>query len=833
MRRSRGDVIGKAMLLGALLFWQWAAYAAAPVVAAGVRHAVALDAAGNLYAWGSDAMGQLGVGRVLRSHSPVPVALSAKLVQIASGNEFSLALDDAGQVWAWGSDLVGQLGDGGKSSRSIPVAIGTGYAAVAASGKLGVGLKTDGSVWTWGYAGTSSMAFSGTRNPVQLGAGFGRISAGYGIVLALKSDGSLWQWAGGATTPTQVAGTYVAMAAGQGWDSASSHSLAIGTDGKLWAWALGATTPTAVAASGSFSQVAVGYRNFLALKSDGELLQWTNGIAAAPATLGTGYRAIAAGLEFGMSHFSFAIKTDGTLWAWGSNYYGRLGDGTTTDRATPVQVGSGYAAIAAGLTHAVGLKSDGTALAWGDNSFGELGDGSNIRQPVPQRIGTGYSVVAAGQNHNLALKPDGSLWVWGDNSCGQLGGSGRFGIGGTLDPFLSQSSPVLLDSGYRAVAAGDDFSAAIKTDGSLWVWGAKPTSNSGFACTATPTSLGTGFVSVSAGGGHLLALKADGTLWAYGTNGSGELGDGTTTLRTQPVQVGTGYAAAAAGKWNSVGVKTDGSLWGWGAQWERCQVGAPTAACMAPAQLGNGFANVAAGWEHNLALKTDGSLWAWGGPNIAGELGDGSTAIRLDPVGIGGNYATVAAGRRFSLAVAHDGTVHSWGLNDEGQLGQGVYAEPHTPQLTINGEANGFLDLNEAVPNAITALLVPKFLAVARKVGGLESLSLSVDLRGLLDSATRAGGGYNVYVAAQAGAGGATWYQLSPTRGWSGLAWPMAEFMTGVALAAQTDSVVVELLDKTDVSGLVGSRIHVGYGSDADEMLRAGRYREVLTISAP
>ncbi|WP_295612359.1 CARDB domain-containing protein [uncultured Lamprocystis sp.] len=285
-------------------------------------------------------------------------------------------------------------------------------------------------------------------------------------------------------------------------------------------------------------------------------------------------------LAVGFDH-SLALKPDGSLWAWGDNWYGQLGNATTlTAQITPVQVLTGVAAVAAGEFCTQAIKTDGSLWAWGSNDFGQLGDGTHAHRSTPVRVLTGVAAVAAGDYHSLAIKTDGSLWAWGANG-GQLGD-------GTS---TNRSRPVKVLTGVAAVAAGGFHSLALKTDGSLWVWG---------------------------------------------NNGYGQLGDGNSnTTRLTPVQVLTGVAAVATGSFHSLALKTDGSLWAWGANWGG-QIGdGGTTHRMTPVQVLTGVAAVS-GADHTLARKTDGSLWAWGRNDYYGQLGDGTTTDRLSPVPVVG-----------------------------------------------------------------------------------------------------------------------------------------------------------------------------------------------------
>ncbi len=219
----------------------------------------------------------------------------------------------------------------------------------------------------------------------------------------------------------------------------------------------------------------------------------------------TGVTAIAGG-----HYHSLALKTDGTVWAWGYNGHGQLGDGTTTNRSTPVQVLTGVTAIAGGDHHSLAVKTDGTVWAWGFNQYGELGDAPvSNRSPVQVKGLTGVTALAAGDHHSLALKTDGTIWALGRNdNYGQLGDGTK----------TNNSTPVQVKdlAGVTAIAADDD---------------------------------------------HSLAVKTDGTAWAWGDNEYGQLGDGTTTNRSVPVQVKslTGVTAIAAGTNHSLAANNCGT----------------------------------------------------------------------------------------------------------------------------------------------------------------------------------------------------------------------------------------------------------------------------------
>jgi alpha-tubulin suppressor-like RCC1 family protein len=266
---------------------------------------------------------------------------------------------------------------------------------------------------------------------------------------------------------------------------------------------------------------------------------------------------------------TLALKKDGSLWAWGYNWYGQLGLGPddTADRHLPVKVGTGFVAVAAGANHSLGIKVDGTLWAWGSNQSGQLGlgDHDDDPHPVPVQLGTAtdWVAVAGGLDHSLALKADGSLRSWGRNDYGQLGlGSADY------NPHPTPTQ-IGTDTNWVAMAAGSHHSLGLRANGSLWTWGANFYGELGLGSAdydphPNPALADTGYKAVSAGGFFGLGIKDDNSLQAWGHNNYGQLGLGDTDDEHTPTQVGTGYVAAAAGGSFGMGIKDDNSLWAWG-----------------------------------------------------------------------------------------------------------------------------------------------------------------------------------------------------------------------------------------------------------------------------
>lgn len=330
-------------------------------------------------------------------------------------------------------------------------------------------------------------------------------------------------------------------------------------------------------------------------------------------------------LSIGPYH-SLAIKADGSLWVWGINAYGGLGDGTTVDSFVPKRIGNGYVSAVAGAWYSLAVKDDGTLWSWGQNSNGQLGDGTTVDRPTPLQIGSGFRSVAAGWNHSLGLKSDGSLWAWGDNFRGTLGD------GSTTDRMI----PKQIGEGFVAVFASRTNSTALHRDGSLWTWGSDGYGRLDSTKTVVPKQIGTGFV-VAAAHAHGLALKSDGSLWTWGPGGP-LLGDRTKTDRSRPEQIDIQFI------------------------WDPTKGGNIV-------RVGNQIAAIAVGDGHSLALTKDGRVLGWG-YNFCGQLGDTGLSDHERPVIVSGlnEVVSVFAAAETSFAVKKDGTVWLWGRNIIPQL---------------------------------------------------------------------------------------------------------------------------------------------------------------------
>jgi alpha-tubulin suppressor-like RCC1 family protein len=380
------------------------------------------------------------------------------ITDIAAGNQHTISIRHDGAVWAWGWNSSGQIGDGYSGefvNRTFPVRVLAGEAgggtylesiiAIAGGNEHTVSVMNNNTVYAWGLNDRGQLGNNSTENsdiPVQVQGDLSdiiAIAAGNQHTVALReTDGTVWAW---------------------GWNSSGQLGNGMGNDSNI---------PVQVVGEGGSGNLE-------------------------------GITAIAAG----WAHTVALRETDGRVWAWGNNNRGQLGDGSTTQRQTPVQVVNleNITAIAAGYQHTVALREDGTVWAWGWNSSGQLGNpsaGSQSIIPV-QVVGEGGSgnlegitAIAAGYQHTVALREDGTVWAWGWNSSGQLGNPDAVG---------QSTTPVQVRGG------------------------------------ATGETYLTNIIAIAAGYQHTVALRNDGTVWAWGWNSSGQLGDGLTENSDTPVQV--------------------------------------------------------------------------------------------------------------------------------------------------------------------------------------------------------------------------------------------------------------------------------------------------------
>ena len=685
----------------------------------------AIKTDGTLWVWGYNDSRKLGTNDLTDRSTPVTTFAGGtdwKQVSVSAFNMAAVKTD--GTLWTWGYNGRGQLGNGITTSNiSTPVTTSTGgtnWKQVSVGYYHTAALKTDGTLWTWGdyfselgmlgkgdyfstrrdkpssiFQATTNWADTATTEPEDLYT----ISAGYGFSSAIKTDGTLWTWGNGdsgalgnAVTTGNISTPVTTFAGGTDWKQVSggtSHTSAIKTDGTLWTWGFGnqgrlgnanitdRSTPVTTFAGGTnWKQVSVSAFNASAIKTDGTLWTWgfgSNGRLGnggnAFGVVSTPVTTFAGGTNWKQSltifSATFAIKTDGTLWSWGSGNYGQLGNGITTGNiSTPI-----------------------TTFAGGSN-WKQIGGGANTGTPV-------------------AVKTDGTLWTWG------LGGSGRLGNGITTGNISTPITTFAGGTNWKQVTNGRDSTLAIKTDGTLWTWGVGSRGQLGNGVQRTTTSTpvttfagGTDWKQVSGGFDHNIALKGTSPnlqIFSFGSAKFGEMGDGfNIQTNYAPGQVfgnSTNWKKVSAGYHNTASIKTDGTLWTWGYNYGNLGV-ADLNNRNTPVTTfagGTNWKQVITGGYYDeymrmFAIKTDGTLWSWGSQrggslaNFVDSTGHVSTPITTFAGGT--NWKYVDVGPQTTSAIKTDGTLWTWGNGGSGRLGNSATTIRSTPVTTFAGGTN-------------------------------------------------------------------------------------------------------------------------------------------------
>ncbi|TDH27775.1 T9SS type A sorting domain-containing protein [Segetibacter sp. 3557_3] len=640
--------------------------------------------------------------------------------RVASGTSHTLEIRN-GTLWAWGNNQYGVFGNGTNTSSSIPVRVGNEdrWTAVAVGEVHSLALKSNGTLWAWGLGGGGQMGTGPVITaivPIQVGTDndWVYISAGGYRSFGIRSNGTLWTWGAYALGNLDTDYSLVPIQVGSDnkWTSVHAgyyHTVALKSDGTLWSWGengygqLGNGTvgpifspnhtPSQAGTATDWVMVRAAQYHTVALKANGTLWTWGqnsdghlgNGTAvnsAIPIQVGTenSWLSISAG-----NVHSHAIKSDGSLWGWGNNQSGKLGTGTTVTALTPQRIGTddNWIAVYSSANRTMGLRSDGTLQGWGLNA-GALGTGMqvNVFSPLPISSENSWAGIAPGSSHNLALRSDGSLWSWGANFNGQLGN-------GSVQPLLLPQR-IGMENKWVSASAGDSHSLGIKSDGTLWSWGDNSQGKLGNGNTndiTVPQQVGTGntWQMVEAGYYSSYAIKADGTLWAWGENSRGQLGTGNTSPHFTPVQVGTDndWVSISAGQFHALGLKSNGTIWAWGYNfYGQLGTGTGEPENPTPTQVGTdrNWLTVVAGSLHSIALKSDGTIWSWGS-NQSGELGNGTNTMSAVPLpaGLENRWMSIATMDVHNLGIKCDGSAWAWGNNFRGQFGNGTNTNATDP----------------------------------------------------------------------------------------------------------------------------------------------------------
>jgi cysteine-rich repeat protein len=621
-------------------------------VSVGNYHTCAHMSTNGAKCWGRNSGGQLGDWTTTDRSVPDDVwGGIVGVIDISAGGYHSCALMDTGGVMCWGSNSYGQIGDGTTTGRLTPVDVSgltSGVMAVSAGGSHTCALTTSGGVKCWGQ-----------NDNGQLG------------------DGTTTQ----QTTPVDVSGLTSGVTA---ISAGGTHTCALMTGGGVKCW---------------------GYNN------QGQLGDGTYARSSIPVDvsgLTSGVSAVSLGY-----YYTCALTTGGGVKCWGDNSVGQLGDGTNTDRNTPVDVtglASGVTKVSAGGGHACVVTSGGGVKCWGDNTYGELGDRTTVQRTSPVDVvslSSGvadldaggyayYSSTGTNGGHTCALLAAGSLECWGRNDSGQLGDATT----------ITRTAPVDVTGlavGMSDVSVGGNHACALTTGGGVKCQGWNEYGQLGDGSVLIPsaavdvTGLASGVASISIGMNHSCAVTTAGGAQCWGYNNYGQIGNGTTTNRTAPTDVfglTTGVLQVSAGGSHTCAVTTTGGAKCWGYN-VNGQLGDGTTMNRITARdvvgLTSGVVAVEAGASHTCALLDTGGVKCWGN-NSNYQLGDGTNTNASSPVDVSGltsGVAAISAGGSHTCALMDTGGLKCWGNNGNGQVGDGSYVMYRATPVDVSGLTSG------------------------------------------------------------------------------------------------------------------------------------------------
>ena len=711
-------------------------------VSAGFLHNLATTTSGDLYAWGYGNNGELG--------NPALSTLENQWTDIKIGYDHVLALQNGtNKLYAWGKNEEGQLGDGTTIDRPYPVKIGDGsWLAISAGTRYSAAINNQGKLFTWGFNSVGQLGDATTiakSSPVQIGASsWTAVSAGQFHTAAIRSGGTLFTWGNnnvgqlGDNTITNKSSPTVLASAPVSYNTSSwtavsvgaSFTMAIRSGGTLFTWGEGRlgqlgdntsvnkSSPVQIGSS-SWTAVSAGYEHAagsVLVGSDNYLYIWGR---ATEGQLGIAYGMSVTSwtsVASGDSH-TVAIRSDGLLFSWGLNSSGQLGDSTTTNRASPVQIGTrSWTAVASENNSSFAIRQDGYLYSWGLNASGQLGVGTTSNSSSPVLVGLSAT------SNNIAWKFGSTTFI----STSAAFNSAMVGWAGstwTMEAWIYHTASVS-GASYPIMATY----GCVAANG-RWIFGAgfftTTSTRLGFNYT---TSTGTQVDLVHPSGmtinqWHHVALTMDSTT---STNATINLFvDGViNTWTAQNISTHTtNWTAPNIGRFDGCGATYNKSWISnlriikgqqlYTASFTPSVAGLPAASgtvilftCnsnqITDKSPGNyvltlsgsieisednpfttydaksNFISISTGGSHTVALDSNLSLFSWGLNNV-GQLGDGTTTNKLVPTQIAGAWFKIAAGASHTTAITSDKLLFAWGLNSSGQLGDGTTFNKSTP----------------------------------------------------------------------------------------------------------------------------------------------------------
>ena len=724
----------------------------------GYAHSIAITSERRVFTWGNNSFGQLGDGTTTDRLIPTEITSNFNLntgeiiTSVLLGKYHSSAITSEGRVFAWGRNLSGRLGDGTTTDRSTPTEITSNFnlniGETITSMSLGQyhssAITSEGRVFTWGQNYYGQLGDGTTTNrliPTEITSNFNLnagetitgMSLGYFHSSAITSDGRVFIWGqnyygelgqlgDGTTTnrstPTEITSNFN-LNAGETIISISlgaKHSSAITSERRVFTWG-----------NNSFGQLgdetSYMYRSVLPTEITSNF--YLNIEETITSVL--------------LGHYhSSAITSEGRIFTWGYNDNSQLGDGTKTDKNTPMEIGVNYisslqiylpisetiASMSVGEYHSSAITSEGRIFTWGLNDKGQLGNGTISDKSAPIEITSNFNLntgetitsMSLGLNHSSAISSEGRAFTWGSNYYGQLGH-------GT---FASKSTPTEITSNFNlntgetitSISLGEFHSSAITSDGRIFTWGRNDMGQVGNGAINTrivaPTEITSNFnlnigetiTSISLGHKHSSAITSEQRVFTWGDNEIGQLGYGTTAeYRYTPTEITSNFNLntgetiinISLGGDHSSAITSEGRIFAWGFNGFG-QLGIGTATNYEPNRTpieitsnfnlntGETITSMSLGYTHTSAISSEGRVFTWGS-NSGGRLGDGTIVSKYMPTEITSSFILntgetiigMPLGYTHTSAITSEGRIFTWGRNNTRQLGDGTIIDRSIP----------------------------------------------------------------------------------------------------------------------------------------------------------
>ena len=647
-------------------------------VVAGGYHNLAIDESGNVWSWGSSDNGQLGIGTHIARATPQKIDYSnltqQSAIDISAGEKHSIILTSE-EVLGFGRNAEGQLGTMSFGTEKQRPGVINGYSAKDEKHTFAIS------------AGGNTTSFIQPNSNKEIFADIEIAACGEDI----------------SEFVSNIARVYTGFYSCKSISSYDKNIAVLYPDAKIEIYGDGVLNGDSLE---NVNSVSMGNDFIIVAAKDGSAYTWGNAFYSKSYMQGDvsvndketkipveNVVDVAAGYDFGL-----LLDKKGVIWGLGKNNYGQLGDGTTKNAEKPVKtlsidfvMNETVSEISAGYKHTLAIKKDGTVWAWGNNQYGQLGNGNNIDSFVPVQVKglTDVVEVSAGYDFSIARKKDGTVWAWGNNQYGQLGN------GTTKQSYLP--TKVKLDVTAKSITAGYDHCGIVADDETAWTWGNNKYGQLGdksYVSRNVPVMISLTCVKkMSAGNGYTMLLKRSGMLYTFGKNDCGQLG-AIKTYNNKPMSIMLQVEDMSAGESHALALKNDGTVYTCGYNINNSLALGTTGNQIDIIQIPGleDIASIEAGKNANYATTKDGTILFWGDYNSCLNSG-GSVYSKNKYVSILNisDVKYISAGSGYQLYKKTDDTIWTFGFNDYGQLGDGTTKNSTSPQLVNwNGNPNLF-----------------------------------------------------------------------------------------------------------------------------------------------